>query len=146
MSEPQNYKNHTRFDPFWHFFIAPFFLLNFLFSIAMTIHHWPTHRVLFCWWDVIALMLLFAVGSARTQTLRVQDRLIRLEEQLRYQRLLSAEDLARTQSLTLRQIIGLRFASDDELPSLVRYAVDKDLSEKQIKQAVANWRADHCRA
>jgi len=142
MSEPQTYKNHTRFDPPWHFFVAPFLLLNVLFSIALTIHHWPQHWVMMLWWDVLSVVVLMAVGLARGATLRVQDRVIRLEERLRYQTVLSAEDLARSSSLTIRQIIGLRFASDAELPALLRRALDENLSEKQIKQAVVTWRAD----
>ena len=145
MSEPQNYKNHTRFDGPWHFFVAPFLLLNVLFSVALTIHHWPQHWVLMIWWNVLSVVLLMAVGLARSETLRAQDRIIRLEERLRYQALLSPEDLTRSNGLTIRQIIGLRFASDSELPALLRRAVDEKLSEKQIKEAVTHWRADEYR-
>lgn len=146
MSAPQTYKNHARFDPLWHFVTAPFLLLNVIFSIAETVHRWPQHRVLFLWWDLFSIVLFTYIGVARSQTLRVQDRVIRLEEQMRYHRQLSAEDLARSSSLTLRQIIGLRFASDAELPALLRRALDEKLSEKQIKQAIVHWRADNCRA
>ncbi|HEY5056890.1 MAG TPA: DUF6526 family protein [Acidobacteriaceae bacterium] len=142
MSQPQNYKNHTRFDPPWHFFIAPFLLLNVLFSIALTVHHWPQHWVIMLWWDLLSIVLLMAVGVARGATLRVQDRTIRLEERLRYQSLLSPEDVTRSRYLTLRQIIALRFASDAELPALMHRALDQKLSEKQIKQAIVTWRAD----
>jgi hypothetical protein len=142
MSEPQNFKNHTRFDPPWHFFVAPFLLLNVFFSIALTVHHWPQHRVILCWWDLLSVVLLMSVGLARTATLRAQDRIIRLEERLRYQTLLSAGDLTRSHNLTLRQIIGLRFASDAELPALMNRALDQGLTEKQIKQAVTTWRPD----
>lgn len=146
MPEPQSYKNHIRFDPMWHFFVAPFLLLNVIFSIAMTVHHWPQHRIMFLWWDLFSLVLFLYIGIARSATLRVQDRVIRLEEQVRYQRLLLPEDLALASRLTLRQIVGLRFASDEEVAGLIRRAVDEKLSEKQIKQAVANWRADYLRA
>lgn len=142
MSEPQNYKNHTRFDPLWHFFVAPFLLLNVFFSIALTIHHWPQHWVMMIWWDLLSIVLFMGAGVARGETLRAQDRIIRLEERLRYQTVLSAEDLARSSNLTIRQIIGLRFASDAELPALLRRTLDENLSEKQIKQAVVTWRAD----
>ena len=145
MSETQNYKNHTRFHGPWHFFVAPFLLLNVLFSIALTVHHWPQHWVMMLWWDVLSIVLLMAVGLARGETLRAQDRIIRLEERLRYQALLSPEDLTRSGNLTIRQIIGLRFASDAELPALLRRALDEKLSEKQIKQAVVTWRGDYYR-
>jgi hypothetical protein len=117
-------------------------LLNVFFSIALTIHHWPQHFVILCWWDLLSVVLLMSVGLARSATLRAQDRIIRLEEQLRYARLLSADDLTRSHNLTLRQIIGLRFASDAELPALMNRALDQGLTEKQIKQAVVHWRPD----
>lgn len=146
MSEPQNYKNHTRFDPMWHFVVAPFLLLNIIFSIWLTVRHWPQHWVMLLWWDLFSIVLFIYVGTARGETLRVQDRIIRLEERLRYQALLSPEDLARSSNLTLRQIIGLRFASDAELPALIRRALDEKLSEKQIKQAIVTWHGDYYRA
>ena len=76
---------------------------------------------------------------------RVQDRVIRLEENLRYQRLLPPELLAATQSLTLGQIIALRFASDAELPALVQRTLSENLEPKAIKQSITNWRADNLR-
>jgi len=142
MSEIQNYKNHARFFPPFHFFVLPFLFLNIIFSIALTVHHWPQHRIMMLWWDLLTIVLAFAIVLSRVQALRAQDRTIRFEEKLRYQSLLSAEDLARSGDLTLRQIIGLRFASDAELPALLRRAVDEKLSEKQIKQSVVTWRAD----
>lgn len=145
MPEPQTYKNHTRFDPIWHFFIAPMLLVDIFFSIYVTIHHWPEHRALFSWWIVMAIILLLAVGKARAHAMTAQDRIIRLEEKLRFAALLPPDLLARSQALTVRQIIGLRFASDDELPSLVKRALDENLTEKQIKQAINKWRPDYLR-
>jgi hypothetical protein len=145
MPEPQNLKNHTRFDPPWHFFIAPVLLLNVLFSIAYTIHNWPMHRILLCWWILMSVVLLMAVGKARSHSTKVQDRVIRLEERLRMAALLSADDLARSKSLTEAQLIGLRFASDAELPALVKRTLDEGLSQKQIKEAIVTWRPDYFR-
>jgi hypothetical protein len=93
----------------------------------------------------MALALLLLAVSARTYALRVQDRVIRLEERLRYQRLLPSDLLAASQSLTLRQIIALRFASDAELPALVQRTLRANLEPKAIKQAITNWRADDLR-
>jgi hypothetical protein len=138
MPEPQNYKNHTRFDPSWHFF-------NIFFAIAVTIHHWPQHRVLFCWYILVSIALFMAVGKARAHSMVVQDRVIRLEEKLRYQALLPPDLLARSQALTVRQIIALRFASDAELPALIQRALSENLSEKQIKQSITTWRPDYLR-
>jgi hypothetical protein len=145
MPEPQTYRNHSRFDPIWHFFILPMLLVDIFFSIYVTIHHWPEHRALFGWWIVIAIVLFLAVGKARGHSLTAQDRIIRLEEKLRFATLLPPDLLARSQSLTVRQIIGLRFASDDELPGLVKRALDENLTEKQIKQAINTWRPDYLR-
>src|SRR5438067_6507374 len=145
MPKPQNYKNHTRFDPPWHFFVAPVLLLNVIAAVWTTILRWPAHHVLFLWWVLMSIVLLMAVGRARQHSLTAQDRLIRLEERLRYTALLPPDLLARSQSLSVRQIIGLRFASDDELADLVRRALDENLTEKQIKQAINNWRPDYLR-
>lgn len=146
MAATQNYSNHVRFDPPWHFFIAPAFLINLVVSIVATIRNWPDHSALFVWWIVMSIVGLFAVGRARTHSLAVQDRVIRLEERLRYMRLLSPSQLAAAEALTVRQIIALRFASDPELPSLVDRAAAEGLTPKQIKQAVVNWRPDILRA
>lgn len=146
MPAAQTYKNHVRFDPPWHFFIAPMLLLNVFVMVYETIHHWPQHRYMFLWCDIISFVLLFAVGRARMHSLRVQDRVIRIEERLRFATLLPADLLARTQSLSIQQIVGLRFASDQELPQLVRRALDENLTQKQIKQSISAWRPDYLRA
>lgn len=145
MPEPQTYKNHHRFDPPWHFVIAPLLLLNIIFAVVAIIRHYPDHAHIFIWWLIMSIVLLFAVGKARSHSLVAQDRIIRLEEKLRFQALLPPDLLARSQALTVRQIIGLRFASDDELPGLVKRALDENLSEKQIKQSINSWRPDYLR-
>jgi Family of unknown function (DUF6526) len=145
MPDPQSYKNHTRLDPIWHYFIAPVLLLNVVVAIAATIHHWPNHGVLFLWWIVISIVLLIAVGKARSHSLKAQDRIIRLEERLRMAALLSPEENVRSRSLTESQLIGLRFASDDELPALVKRTLDEGLTQKQIKQSINSWRPDYFR-
>jgi hypothetical protein len=145
MPEAQNLKNHTRWDPAWHFFIMPVLMLNVIFAAYVTVHHWPTHRGLFLWWLVVAVVIFMAVGKARSHSLKAQDRIIRLEERLRFAALLSADDLARSKSLTESQIIGLRFASDAELPALVKRTLDQGLTQKQIKESITSWRPDYFR-
>jgi len=77
----------------------------------------------------------------------VQDRLIRLEEKLRYERLLAEELRWRAEELTIDQFVSLRFASDEELPALMRKVlVDKLTERKAIKQLIKNWRPDYLRA
>jgi hypothetical protein len=145
MPEPQNYKNHTRFHPPFHFFVLPILLLNFFFAIWALIRHWPNHAHLFSWWIILSIVLFMGFGLTRSYALKAQDRIIRLEEKLRFTALLPADLLARSQALTVRQIIGLRFASDAELPALVKRALDENLTEKQIKQAITSWRPDYLR-
>jgi hypothetical protein len=145
MPEPQSYKNHNRLDPPFHFFVLPVLLLNLVLSIATTIHHWPQHRVLFGWWIVVSIALFVGFGKARSYALKAQDRVIRLEERLRLMALLPADELARSKALTEDQLIGLRFASDDELPGLVKRALAEKLTRKQIKEAIVTWKPDYFR-
>jgi Family of unknown function (DUF6526) len=145
MPEPQNYKNHVRWDPVWHFFLMPVLLINILFAIFATVHHWPTHWVLFTWWIILSIVLFMAVGTARGHSLKAQDRIIRLEERLRMAALLSHEENARSRTLTEQQLIALRFADDDELPALVKRTLDENLSPKQIKESINRWKPDYFR-
>jgi Family of unknown function (DUF6526) len=145
MPAPQNLKNHVRFHPVWHFFVLPVLLLNILVAIAATVHHWPHHEVLFLWWILLSVALFMAVGIAREHSLKVQDRIIRLEERLRLAALLSHEENGRSRALTERQLIALRFASDDELPALVKRTLDESLTPKQIKESINSWRPDYFR-
>ncbi len=145
MPTPQNYKNHTRFEPMFHFFVAPVLLINLIVAIVVLIRRWPHHIWIHAWLLVMAIALFLLAGIARSYPVRVQDRVIRLEENLRYQRLLPPELLAATQSLTLGQIIALRFASDAELPALVQRTLSENLLPKTIKQSITHWRADNLR-
>jgi hypothetical protein len=145
MPKPQTYANHTRYDPPFHFVIVPLLLVNLGFAIYATIHAWPGFRHTHLWWIVMAVVFLLMAGTARGEALRAQDRIIRLEERLRMAVLLPAAELPLVESLTLRQLIALRFASDAELPTLALRAVAEGLTPKQIKQSIVNWRPDECR-
>jgi hypothetical protein len=146
MPTPQNLKNHARFDPPFHFFILPVLLLNLIFSIYVTIHHWPEHWALFLWWIVMSIVLFMIAGISRSQTLQIQDRIIRAEERLRLHALLPTEERSHINELSIKQLIALRFASDDELPALFRKTLTQNLEPKAIKQSIVNWRGDHYRA
>jgi hypothetical protein len=146
MAQQQSFKHHTRFDPLFHFISLPLLLLNIILSITYTVRHWPIHCRLSLWWIVMAVALLVLAGALRGATLRVQDRIIRLEEQLRLADLLPESQLGLIEKLSIRQFIGLRFASDAEAPALAARAVSEGLTEKQIKQAIVNWKADEHRA
>ncbi|MFI5214071.1 MAG: DUF6526 family protein [Gemmatimonadales bacterium] len=138
----QNYANHRRYVPLYHFVLALLVLANLAFAcVHLYLHHtWGALVGL-----LVALALLTFFWYARSFPEVIQDRVIRLEESLRYQKVLPADLQSRTGQLTLRQIIGLRFASDAELPALVRRALDEKLSENQIKKEVKSWRADMLR-
>jgi len=148
MSEAQNFKNHVRWDPAWHFFMVPVLMLNIAFATYKLVHDWHlenNHHVVFGWLIVISIVLFMAIMKSRMFALKAQDRIIRLEERLRLAALLSADDVARSYALTEDQLIGLRFASDGELPALAARALKENLTRTQIKEAIVNWRADNFR-
>jgi hypothetical protein len=98
------------------------------------------------WWIVVSIALLVLSALVRTNPLKAQDRLIRLEEQLRYQRLLPADLAQRAETLEVRQIVALRFAPDEELAGLIREVLEGRLSKPaDIKRAIKSWRADRFR-
>jgi hypothetical protein len=139
----QNYKNHTRLLPAFHLFVIPVLFLNFLNAIR---HVWllPTRSMAFQL--VVAAALLTLGFLARTQALTVQDRIIRLEMRLRLKQVLPPDLQPRINDLTYQQLIALRFASDEELPELVREILSGQLqTSKAIKMRVKNWQADWLR-
>ena len=143
MAAEQNFKNHARFDPLYHFFLAPMFLLNIIAVFIWHLHHHATSPHMGPWAVLMSIALMVMLFKLRTYPLKVQDRVIRLEERLRLASLLSPSELAEVSSLTTGQLVGLRFASDPELPALARRAVRENLTQKQIKQAIVTWRADN---
>jgi hypothetical protein len=140
--KPQTYANHARFDPWFHFFVAPVLIITVILSIVHLVRHPHLHSA---WLVVLSLALLVLATKARLYALRVQDRVIRLEERLRMATLLSEPLRSRIGELTEKQLIGLRFASDAELPALVERTLKEKLTQKQIKQAIQNWRPDYFR-
>jgi len=145
MAQPQSFKNHTRFDPLFHFILTPLLLINLIVAIYSTIHRWPNFPHMHLWWIVMSIVLFVMAGLFRGYALKNQDRLIRLEEQLRLADLLSEDQLGLIEALTVDQYVGLRFASDAEVAALAQRAVTENLNRKQIKQAITNWRADNQR-
>jgi hypothetical protein len=145
MAAPQSYKNHTRFDPLFHFTIVPLLLVNFGFSIAYCVRHYHQHVHLAPWAIVMSFVAILMAAMTRSYSLKVQDRVICLEEKLRIASLVSVAEQAELESLTVRQYVALRFASNVELPALARRAVRENLNSKAIKQAIAAWRADDLR-
>jgi hypothetical protein len=145
MPTPQTLKNHTRFYPPFHFFVLPMLLLNIIFSIYATVHDWPRYEHTHLWWIAMAFVFFVMAGISRGAALTAQDRIIRLEERLRLAALLPPADRAHIDKLSIKQLIALRFASDEELPALVRKTLTQNLEPKAIKQSIINWRGDYHR-
>ena len=137
----QNFANHVRWDPAFHFFGMPVLLITFIASIVYVVR-FPS---LMSAWAVVffAAALLLALKS-RLYALRVQDRVIRLEERLRLATL-RPELRGRVGELSEPQLIGLRFACDTEAAALAERALKEKLSQGDIKKAVVGWRADYWR-
>ena len=138
--EPQTYANHARWQPAFHFFVVPVLVINFIWSVVQFVMTpgWNSGR-----WSVVSAALIVLAVLVRTNPLRAQDRIIRLEENLRYQQLLSPALLQQTSTLRPGQIIALRFAADDELEELLGAALAGKLTEpRKIKQAIKTWRSD----
>ena len=140
----QNFENHAKFVPAFHFFILPFFLFNLVWSIVRAVRFFSAESVISA---LLALALVLLALYARMFTLAVQDRVIRLEMRLRLQQLLPQELRPRIPDFTIDQLIALRFASDAELPGLARKVLDEKLAErKAIKKLIQNWKPDYQRA
>jgi hypothetical protein len=145
MPIPQSYAHHAKWDPLFHFFILPVFIIAALIAIVHAVAHigrHPIHGVLLI---LFALAALGAIFKIRLNPLRVQDRIIRLEERLRLANLLPENLRSRIPELSEGQLIGLRFASDAELPALVQRALTEKLTGDQIKKEIKAWRPDNFR-
>ncbi len=139
---PQSFANHTRFDPPFHFFVLPVFAITVIITIVHLVMHPNLHAA---WLVVFSIAATTAVLKARMYALKVQDRIIRLEERLRMAILLDKPLRARIVELTESQLVGLRFASDAELPALTARALAENLSRADIKKAITQWRPDYWR-
>ena len=145
MAEQQNFQHHAKWVPLYHGFILPALTLNLVWSIMQWIHWGFKFGGLVNLLTAAALVLL--AFHARVFALTVQDRVIRLEERLRLEKLLPEDLKARIGEFTPGQLVGLRFASDSELPGLARKVLTDNIADrKAIKQMVQNWRPDHLRA
>lgn len=135
----QNFKNHTRLDPAFHFLVVPVLLANLVRALVQVVRHVDGGRA----WAVIVALALFVLATiVRTYSLKVQDRVILLEERIRMAALMPLESRQFQRELTTRQMIALRFASDAELAGLAERAVRERLAPKAIKEQIVNWRPD----
>ena len=145
MAEQQSFKKHTKWVSGYHGFVLPALLLNAGWSV------WRWAHAGFTVEGLVSLLAAFAVlllaFYARVFALTVQDRVIRLEERLRLEKLLPDDLKFRIGEFTPGQLVGLRFASDSELPTIARKVLaDKLTDRKAVKQLVQNWRPDNLRA
>ena len=138
----QSHKSHAKFDPLFHYVLAPIALVNVGIEFY-AMYRRPSYSEL--WFLIMSIAFLLAVFKLRANALRVQDRLIRLEETLRMQHVLPAAMQPDIAKLNHGQFIGLRFASDEELPGLVQQTIANHWHAKDIKAAIKHWRPDHFR-
>lgn len=148
-TKPQTFANHTRWDPPFHFYVLPIFVLGLILTLVHFFAHIThgdmrdqVHAVLLI---LLALAFLILASKTRFYAIKVQDRVIRLEEQLRLMRLLPEPLRARIPELTEAQLCALRFASDTEVAKLAERALNEKLSRADIKKAIQNWRPDYWR-
>jgi len=141
---PQSFATHRRYDPAWHFVAGIIVLLGVVAAVVHAVRGTGYYN----WWMVVYTFgILLAVARARVQTLTVQDRLIRLEMRLRLRDVLPPALATRIDELGVRQLVGLRFASDAELPGLVERCLSGELtSHEAVKKEIKNWQPDWLRA
>jgi Family of unknown function (DUF6526) len=136
----QTYANHTRLHPPFHFFLAPG---TMVLRILTIINVFRRYSHLDAWMLLLMAILFFAaLFQVRLYPLKAQDRIIRLEERLRLEAVLSAGSVPRIPELTEAQLIALRFAPDTELPALVEKTLATKMPARDIKKAIVTWRPD----
>jgi hypothetical protein len=139
---PQSLKNHARLDPPFHLLTAGLYAANLVFAIVSETRH---QDFVTTWYLVLSIFVIVPILKLRLYPLKVQDRVIRLEERLRLQALAPSEWHAQIYRLTEDQLIALRFASDEEVVELAKQALEHNLNRKQIKERIKNWRPDQWR-
>ena len=139
----QNLANHAKFDPPFHFVLIPTLLVLIILTIVNVVRH---YNALSAWIFVVVMLAMVNLSfRARIYALKVQDRVIRLEERLRLAALLPEPIRSRVNDLTESQLIAIRFASDAEVSALVQKALSENLKNADIKRAIVTWRPDYWR-
>jgi len=140
-SAPQSFKNHARTDPPFLILLA-ILIVNLVIVLSYTVKHL---NIFTEWLVILSIAVLIPVSKLRAYPNKVQDRVIRLEERLRLQALAPAEWHSQIYRLTEDQLIGLRFAADDEVVELAKQALEQNLDRKQIRERIKSWRPDNWR-
>ena len=141
--QQQSYANHVRWHKPFHFFVMPVFAVHFVWTLVALILEpgWQNGENL-----LLAIAFIVAGFLIRINALKAQDRVIRLEEQLRFQRVFPKDFAKQLESLTTSQLIALRFASDEDLPDLIEKIKSKTIIKGgEIKKAIRKWRPDYHR-
>ncbi|MGC1294962.1 MAG: DUF6526 family protein [Alloacidobacterium sp.] len=138
----QSYANYKRIQPSYHFFVIPVLVTNTIIAIVYLVRHPGLPAA---WMVMLSLALLVLAFIARINPLKAQDRVIRLEERLRFMALLPEPLQGRISELTEYQLVALRFASDPEIQQLVEETLKDNLSPKDIREKIRNWRPDYFR-
>lgn len=141
----QNYGNHKRYYPLFHFVVVPILALNVIAAAVYAFRH-PGAK--WNWWQLaVALALGLLAWTVRVMVLTVQNRVVRLEETLRLQRVLPDDLRGRVGELRTSQLIAMRFCSDAELPEMCRAVLSGEVRDTdEIKRRVKTWRPDWLRA
>ena len=136
----QSYENHTQVVTGFHRVLLPIVFLTFIGSIVNLVESWGDHQRIYSASLIVVLAVCLTLTAlfARMFALKAQDRAIRAEENLRH---FAMTGKLLDPRLTVKQIIGLRFASDEEFVALARRAAEESLAQKDIKRAVKKWRA-----
>ena len=141
----QSFQSHAKWVPPFHFFVLPALLINLGFWFYWCVKAWFTVSGVLS--VVVAAALFVGMVMARVMAIKVQDRVIRIEERIRFERVLPADMHARIGEFTIDQLVALRFASNAELPELARRVLEEKVNDrKAIKQMIKTWRPDFARA
>lgn len=140
--QEQNYANHVRVDPMFHQVIFFLSLIAVLLALWIVIRYFSLSAIELL---LLAVVVLLVALRLRAYATKLQDRIIRTEERLRLQALCTGPSASRIGELTIDQLIGLRFASDAEVPALVDKTLAQNLSKTDIKKAIVHWRPDNYR-
>jgi ammonia channel protein AmtB len=141
--QDQNFKNHAKLVPGYHYVTLSAILIFLIASVNYSIQSSAENKYLGAMLCLLSVILVMMAWYVRGFALKAQDRAIRAEENFRYY---LATGKAFPKELTMGQIIALRFAADDEFIALAAKAVAENLSNKDIKSQIKNWKADHYRA
>jgi hypothetical protein len=140
--QEQSFKHHAKWDPLFHFFLGPISFAIVITTIVQAVQDFSWHSAFHV---IVAIWATVAIFKIRLYALKVQDRVIRLEERIRLKELAPASFQGRIGELSVDQCVGLRFASDGEVVVLAQKALDGNWNRKQIKELIKNWRADNWR-